>query len=173
MKSESAAARRLPQTAQHKAAMGKPSCSTTSKAGADLWRLIRNDSGSVLAVCPLAEDLAALRRILGRTRWNTREADSCREACTKIVEAPPDVILCDDHLPDGDWTKLLAEVSDSANHPSLIVASRLAEDGMWAEVLNLGAYDLLVKPFEAMEVYRVLGTALQRRRQRRCPAVGA
>ena len=173
MKSESTAARRLPQAAQGKAAMGKPWCCTTSKSGVDLWRLIRNDSGSVLAVCPVAEDRAALRRILGRTRWNTREADSFREACAKIVDAPPDVILCDDHLPDGDWTKLLIEVPDSANHPALIVASRLAEDGLWAEVLNLGAYDLLVKPFEAMEVYRVLGTALQRRRQRRCPAVGA
>jgi hypothetical protein len=30
---------------------------------------------------------------------------------------------------------------------------------LWAEVLNLGGYDLLMKPFEEAEVYRVVGLA--------------
>jgi DNA-binding response OmpR family regulator len=49
--------------------------------------------------------------------------------------------------------------------PYLIITSRLADDYMWAEVLNLGAYDLLVKPFDPMEVYRVVGFACQRNRE--------
>jgi hypothetical protein len=32
--------------------------------------------------------------------------------------------------------------------PQLIVADRLARDGLWAEVLNLGCYDLLMTPFK-------------------------
>ena len=42
---------------------------------------------------------------------------------------------------------------------SLIVTSRLADEYLWAEALNLGAYDMLAKPFDASEVVRVLGSA--------------
>ena len=41
----------------------------------------------------------------------------------------------------------------------MIVTSRLADDRLWAEVLNLGGYDVLAKPFDASEVARVVGTA--------------
>jgi DNA-binding response OmpR family regulator len=41
----------------------------------------------------------------------------------------------------------------------LIVTSRLADDRLWAEALNLGAYDVIAKPFEASEVVRIAGLA--------------
>jgi hypothetical protein len=41
----------------------------------------------------------------------------------------------------------------------MIVTSRLADERLWAEVLNLGGYHLLAKPFDASEVVRVVGTA--------------
>ena len=43
--------------------------------------------------------------------------------------------------------------------PVLIVTSRLADEYLWAEALNLGAYDVLVKPFDASEAVRVLDSA--------------
>ena len=43
--------------------------------------------------------------------------------------------------------------------PQLIVADRLADDALWAEVLNLGGYDLLMTPFEPEEVLRVVSMA--------------
>jgi DNA-binding response OmpR family regulator len=39
------------------------------------------------------------------------------------------------------------------------VTSRVADDSLWAEVLNLGAYDLLMKPFDLTEVFRVVSLA--------------
>ena len=39
------------------------------------------------------------------------------------------------------------------------MASRLADEAFWAEVLNLGAYDVLMKPFDATEVFRVVSLA--------------
>jgi len=38
--------------------------------------------------------------------------------------------------------------------PSLIVSSTLADEHLWAEVLNLGAWDVLAKPFDRFEVIR-------------------
>ena len=54
----------------------------------------------------------------------------------------------------------------------LIVTSRLADASLWAEVLNLGGYDLLAKPFNRQEVRHVLTSAWVQRanpvRARRC-----
>jgi len=47
----------------------------------------------------------------------------------------------------------------AAAPPLLIVASRLADERLWAEVLNLGGYDVLLKPFEPAELRRVIGNA--------------
>jgi len=45
------------------------------------------------------------------------------------------------------------------DQPELIVTSRLADDRLWAEALNLGAYDVLAKPFNRDEVLRSLSLA--------------
>ena len=44
----------------------------------------------------------------------------------------------------------------------LIVGDRLADERLWAKVLNLGGYDLLAKPFNAKEVLHVVSTACRR-----------
>ena len=45
--------------------------------------------------------------------------------------------------------------------PSLVVTSRLADERLWAEVLNLGAYDLLARPFNKNELTRTVALAWQ------------
>jgi FixJ family two-component response regulator len=45
--------------------------------------------------------------------------------------------------------------------PLLIVTSRLADERLWAEALNLGAWDVLAKPFEQDEVIRIVSVACQ------------
>ena len=50
--------------------------------------------------------------------------------------------------------------------PFLIVASRLADERLWAEALNLGAYDVLAKPFDSTEVTRIVGMAWLRWKDR-------
>jgi DNA-binding response OmpR family regulator len=39
------------------------------------------------------------------------------------------------------------------------VTSRLADDRLWAEVLNIGGYDVLAKPFVPAEVFRTISLA--------------
>jgi DNA-binding response OmpR family regulator len=54
--------------------------------------------------------------------------------------------------------------------PLLIVASRTADEYLWAEALNLGAYDVLSKPYHPAEVIRVLSMAWLHWRNRHEPA---
>lgn len=70
------------------------------------------------------------------------------------------VVISDSRLSDGHcWKDLLGEIQAMEGPPPLVVADRLADEHLWAEVLNLGAYDLLAKPFDAREVRHAVEAA--------------
>jgi FixJ family two-component response regulator len=52
------------------------------------------------------------------------------------------------------------------------VTSRLADEHLWVEALNRGAYDLLAKPFDVAELKRVLNSAWFRWRDRHKGSTG-
>ena len=56
---------------------------------------------------------------------------------------------------------MLERISLLPDPPLFIVTSRLADERLWAEALNLGAWDVLAKPFEADEVIRIVSIAGQ------------
>ena len=70
-----------------------------------------------------------------------------------------EVVVCERDLPPGSWKDVLEQVTILPDPPSLIVTSGLADAHLWAEALNLGAYDVLAKPFNRTEAMRVLGAA--------------
>jgi DNA-binding response OmpR family regulator len=77
------------------------------------------------------------------------------------------VVITDSQLPDGRWHDMLRELRRRPADPPLIVASRLADNRLWAEVLNLGGYDVLATPFEAQEVVRSVSPAWRHMRDKR------
>jgi DNA-binding response OmpR family regulator len=85
-----------------------------------------------------------------------------RDARLSIRRIRPWVVVCDQILADGDWRDLLRDLQRRAGMAPLILSSYLADDRLWAEVLNLGGYDLLTKPFGATEVSRVVRLAAHR-----------
>lgn len=62
------------------------------------------------------------------------------------------VVICEDRLQDGTWIDLLDVLNEVHPAPALIVTSAYAEPRLWAEVLNLGGYDVLAQPFSRDEV---------------------
>jgi DNA-binding response OmpR family regulator len=115
----------------------------------------------VLAVIPQENDLAVLSRILGHSAWTVLSAKSVSEAQRLLVSERVQVVLAERKLNDGDWKDLLAITADMPDPPQLIVISRDGDERLWAEVLNLGAWDVLVKPFHPKEVFRTIHAAWQ------------
>ncbi|HBY61441.1 MAG TPA: hypothetical protein DEH78_16590 [Solibacterales bacterium] len=118
-----------------------------------------SDAAMLLAVSPSAEDHETVKGCFGRSRWPVRTAASCAEAERVLGERNVAVMLCDCDLPDGDWRRALELANQLPEPPLVVVTSRLADDRLWAEVLNLGGYDLLVKPFDCTELRRVVELA--------------
>jgi DNA-binding NtrC family response regulator len=121
----------------------------------------------VLAVSPCEADHASLRGIFAHSKWRIHLVRSGREAAQFCRSYPTPVVLCERCLPDGDWKDLLQSLEGTPNRPHLVVASRDIDDRLWAEVLNLGGYDVLPIPFEPSEVFRVISLAWRHWRDER------
>jgi len=114
---------------------------------------------TVLAVSSSLIDRDSLRAIFAHSHWHLVEAGSCAEALSLLRGQAIPVVIGEAILPDGTWRDLLMHGSALADPPRLIVTSDLADDRLWAEALNLGAYDVLAKPFRAAEVFRTISLA--------------
>ena len=114
---------------------------------------------SVLAIGHSEEYRTSLLDIFNRSKWNLQFAGSLREARPLITGKRVAVVLCENELADGGWIDVLNEIQASGHSPRLIVAASNADESLWAEVLNLGGYDVLEMPFQPQEVIRVLSLA--------------
>lgn len=107
---------------------------------------------SVLALSPDCEDHASLASVSSSFGWAFQSAYVVRQALQIMQSAAVALVICERELPDGDWKAVLDEMQQWPYTPLMIVTSRLADETLWAEVLNLGGYDVLLKPFEQREL---------------------
>ena len=116
---------------------------------------------TVLLVSAQASDYAGLMRILLRPNWNLSVRTTWREALDFLRMHAVPVVICDAESDVTNWRRILLEAADLPETPCVIVSSRLADERLWAEVLNRGGHDVLCTPFDPEEVLRVTFLALQ------------
>jgi len=138
--------------------------------------LIQSQSSAVLSLSPHADDHDTLANILRLEKWTMHRAATVPRATRLLERYPIGVVICERDVPPRGWMDLIPEIAAIQNPPPLIVTSRHADDRFWAEALNLGAYDVLPKPFDAAEVRRIVNIAVlhwEWRRERSAPLVSA
>jgi DNA-binding response OmpR family regulator len=118
--------------------------------------------GVALVVTSLDEDHAFLGSLFTKCSWQLDSVSTVRDSIQYLQRHLPGLLICDERLEDGDWKAILDLLTKVEGPPRMIVTSRRADERLWAEVLNLGGYDVLAKPFDASEVVRVVCTAWPR-----------
>ena len=115
----------------------------------------------VLVVSPYPDDHIQLGKFLLREGWEMRHVTTCEEAQIVLQRMPVSIVISESETAGVNWRKLLAAIQrvPFPGKPNLIVASVKADDRLWSEVLNLGGYNVLAKPFEPAEVLWVLENA--------------
>lgn len=113
----------------------------------------RASDPTILAVLPVGEDRRALEETLEGAGCRLQFVRSLQEVQAALGECAVAVVISDTGLPGGHgWKDVLAVLQLLPCPPPLIVADRLADERLWAEVLNLGGYDLLTKPLQPAEL---------------------
>jgi DNA-binding NtrC family response regulator len=135
------------------------SASGRNKVTSENWELAPQSIVTVLLISPFDEDHRDLEEILRHSNWRLRSACTQMEAYQFLEDDRSPVVICESDLPDGTWKDVLSKVSTLDCPPILVVASRLADESLWSEVLHLGAYNVLAKPLHATEVLHVVGSA--------------
>ena len=131
-------------------------------------------SVNLLSVSPAADDHISLEHIVARPEWTTYSdskwrlhwSTSLTSALTVLRQGRTPIVICERDLPGSSWRDLLEQSAALPEPPYVIVASRRADDHLWAEALNLGAYDVLARPFDAAEVLRTVSMAWQHWQER-------
>ncbi len=128
------------------------------------------EEGILLLLVGAVEEDQSVASPLAQFPWETHRAGSCREALALVRRNIPRVIVSERDLPDGDWKDILGLAEKQKFPPVVVVTSRLADEYLWAEVLNLGGYDVLAKPLDRSEVRRTISLAWQHWVNRRATA---
>lgn len=116
-------------------------------------------SVSALLVGAYEKDRLLVHDIFRKYGWRLFEARDRRKAMQFLERNPVQVVIAETDVPMWNWKKLLQYLGKLAPSPQLIVTSQHADDHLWAEALNIGAYDVLPQPFERDEVERVVASA--------------
>ena len=102
---------------------------------------------------------------LSRAGFRTEIAYTGTAALERLRESPPDLLLLDVMLPDGDgfgfFTELKAERASGLM--AIIFLSARGDTPAKVRALNLGAEDYLTKPFDALELAARVETVVRRR----------
>lgn len=110
------------------------------------------------------DDPAILRLVRGSLAahgYDVACAATLGDARRELEQRPPEVLLLDLVLPDGDGTSFCGEVRSRSSLP-IVVLSALEDDARKVAALDQGADDYLTKPFSLAELEARIRVALRR-----------
>jgi len=94
--------------------------------------------------------------------FEVQTAVTLSEASALLHHAPPDVVVLDLGLPDGDGVALVQQIRRNQSLPIIIVSAR-HQEAQKIQLLDAGADDYLVKPFSVAELLARIRVALRHR----------
>ena len=119
----------------------------------------------VLVVDDEAAILRFLKPALVAANYEMTSAGTVAEATQRIASDPPDIVLLDLGLPDGDGKDVIRQVRQWSDVPIVVLSARDREAEK-IEALDLGGDDFVNKPFGVGELLARMRTALRHRIER-------
>ncbi len=112
------------------------------------------------------DDEVQIRRLLHvsleKQGYEVHEAGNGEDGIRMILGKKPDVVLLDLGLPDKDGSEVLAALRAWSSVPVIILSVRNAEEEI-VRLLDAGADDYLIKPFNTGELIARMRVALRHR----------
>jgi PleD family two-component response regulator len=119
----------------------------------------RENDVCALLVGDYETDRFVIHDVFRTLDWKLFEARDRQRAMQCLEDNPVKVVIAKTDVPNWGWLRVLSDLRGLAKPPQLIVTSRTADESLWAEVLNVGGFDVMAQPFEKFEVERVIASA--------------
>jgi two-component system, OmpR family, KDP operon response regulator KdpE len=116
----------------------------------------------VLVVDDEPQIVRGLRVILTNAGYRVEEAATKQEALDAVSVRPPDAIVLDLVLPDGDGIEIATEIRRWSQVP-IVVLSAVGDERQKVRALDAGADDYVTKPFGSEELLARMRAVLRRR----------
>jgi DNA-binding response OmpR family regulator len=91
--------------------------------------------------------------------WSMRQFQTCQQALAFLRQNPLPLVISWYEMPDGNWKDLLRQLPLLTKPPLLAVSYQATGRCFWSEVISLGGYDVLVKPFNPPDIFRMVSLA--------------
>jgi DNA-binding NtrC family response regulator len=119
-------------------------------------------SASTLLITASTSEQIFVAAALGSLRCTVCFADSRAEAFAILGATPISLVIVDGDAQAFSWREFLKQgpLAGKSSRPLVIVLSRFADDRMHAEIVNLGAYDLLPRPLMTDDLVWAVQSAL-------------
>lgn len=101
-----------------------------------------------------------LERLLGNEGYECQCFADCRSVLAAVRNRPPELVLLDFILPDGNGIDVLRELKTLQPALPIVMMSGEGTIPVAVESLKLGAYDFLVKPLDANRVKATVRNAI-------------
>ena len=108
----------------------------------------------VLAMTASNSDATLLTKIFQGAGRELKLTDNLEEAVAFLRDQPACIVLFDRDLPGQDWRAAVRKLADG--HSRVILASFVADDYLWEEVIHCGGYDVIAKPFREDETIHMV-----------------
>jgi DNA-binding NarL/FixJ family response regulator len=122
------------------------------------------DKIRLLLACSDPKSRAHLTDSLNDTEFETILASSCEESSGVLARQPVSMVFCEDWLPGGGFPKLLKDVKESGTSTPVVVLSRTGDWEEYLAALRLGAFDMVIPPYERVAIHTVAYNALHESR---------
>jgi two-component system, OmpR family, KDP operon response regulator KdpE len=116
----------------------------------------------VLVVDDEPQIIRGLRVILTNAGYRVEEATTKKEALDAVSVRPPDAIVLDLILPDGDGVEVATDIRRWSQVP-IVVLSAVGDERQKVRALDAGADDYVTKPFGSEELLARMRAVLRRR----------
>jgi DNA-binding NtrC family response regulator len=116
----------------------------------------RDEPLRLLALTPEPEEWQALQRIADAEGWSMFWARTCGGARQLIERHSIPIVICDRNLPGGDWRTIVSDLATLVPLVCVLLASDVADDYLWREVVQNRGFELLTKPFDPDKVVRMV-----------------
>lgn len=103
---------------------------------------------------------STVKQVLAALQTRVIRARNCREAASFLCAvSPPELVLTDCVLPDGNWLDVLDLSAKAVEKVGVFVVSSVANKTLYSEVINAGAFDFITDSHTVSELVQVLKSA--------------